>query len=145
MKVVLTLDESISKIKGSPGKLQQVLLNLILNARDAMERGGTLSVSTGQSAAGVRVVVTDTGSGIAPENVARIFDPFFTTKAAKRGTGLGLCVSYGIVREHGGAIEVESKLGQGTRFVLTFPETVSLLPARIEPQEQPETFQPVSG
>ena len=69
----------------------------------------------------MRVSVRDTGSGIAPENLARIFDPFFTTKGARKGTGLGLSVSYGIVREHGGEIEVESQPGQGTQFLLTFP------------------------
>jgi hypothetical protein len=69
----------------------------------------------------VRASVRDTGSGIAPENLARIFDPFFTTKGAVKGTGLGLSVSYGIVREHGGDIEVHSQPGKGTEFMLTFP------------------------
>jgi two-component system NtrC family sensor kinase len=121
MKVDLVLDDSIAQIKGSPGKLQQVFLNLFLNARDAMESGGSLAVETERWNGAVRVSVRDTGAGIAPENLARIFDPFFTTKGALKGTGLGLSVSYGIVREHGGDIEVHSQPGKGTQFVLTFP------------------------
>jgi len=121
MKTDLSLDDKIASVKGSPGKLQQVFLNLFLNARDAMESGGTLSVETRQVNGSVRVSVRDTGAGIAAENLARIFDPFFTTKGAKKGTGLGLSVSYGIVREHGGDITVQSQPGRGTQFLLTFP------------------------
>jgi hypothetical protein len=89
-----------------------------------MELGGVLAVKSGASDGLVRVTVADTGSGIAPEHLARVFDPFFTTKAARRGTGLGLSVSYGIVKEHSGEIEVESQTGAGTRFHVTFPEMV---------------------
>ena len=121
VKVDLALDDNIAVVKGSPGKLQQVFLNLFLNARDAMESGGTLSVETRQANGAVRINVRDTGGGIAGENLARIFDPFFTTKGAKKGTGLGLSVSYGIVREHGGDITVQSQMGKGTQFSLTFP------------------------
>jgi PAS domain S-box-containing protein len=125
VKVDLDLDESIAQIKGSPGKLQQVFLNLFLNARDAIESagssGGTLTIETGRANGAVRVSVRDTGSGIAPENLARIFDPFFTTKGIRKGTGLGLSVSYGIMREHGGEIAVQSQPGKGTQFLLTFP------------------------
>ena len=89
VKVDLALDESITLIKGSPGKLQQVFLNLFLNARDAIESGGasggSLTIETSQWNGAVRVSVRDTGSGIAPENLARIFDPFFTTKGARQG------------------------------------------------------------
>ncbi len=125
VKADLALDENIPLIKGSPGKLQQVFLNLFLNARDAIESGassgGSLAIETERWNGAVRVKVRDTGAGIAPENLARIFDPFFTTKGARKGTGLGLSVSYGIVREHGGNIEVQSQVGHGTQFVLTFP------------------------
>jgi two-component system NtrC family sensor kinase len=125
MKVDLGLDESLALIKGSPGKLQQVFLNLFLNARDAMETSGSsgssLAIETSGWNGAVRVSVRDTGAGIAPENLARIYDPFFTTKGALKGTGLGLSVSYGIVREHGGDIEVQSQPGKGTQFLLTFP------------------------
>jgi hypothetical protein len=115
------MNETISQIRGNQGKLQQVFLNLFINARDAMESGGTLSVTTKPDVGGVRVEVRDSGPGIPHENLARIFDPFFTTKGARKGTGLGLSVSYGIVEEHGGVIEVESKPGEGTVFRLEFP------------------------
>ncbi len=119
------LTPSISPIQGNPGKLQQVFLNLFLNAKDAMPGGGTLSVATSNGDL-VSVRVSDTGSGIAPENVHRIYDPFFTTKHApkegqSRGTGLGLSVTYGIIQEHAGKIRVESAPGSGTTFALDFP------------------------
>ncbi|MBM3760219.1 MAG: PAS domain S-box protein [Acidobacteria bacterium] len=123
--VAFNLDESIAPIKGNQGKLQQIFLNLFLNARDAMEslptRGGVLTIRTWADADLAHVEVADTGTGIAPDHLDRIFDPFFTTKGAKRGTGLGLSVTYGIVQEHGGAIDVSSTPGAGTRFRLDFP------------------------
>jgi signal transduction histidine kinase len=109
-------------------QLQQVFLNLFLNARDAMPKGGWLTVSTRTDGASVIAEVADTGSGIPPEQLARIYDPFFTTKAIGRGTGLGLSISYGIVREHDGTIRCDSAVGQGTRFTLTLP--VADVPAR---------------
>jgi hypothetical protein len=115
------LETDLPLIRGNAGKLQQVFLNLFINARDAMESGGTLRVTTKPDAVGVQVEVSDSGPGIPRENLARIFDPFFTTKGARKGTGLGLSVSYGIVEEHGGVIEVESKAGEGTVFRLEFP------------------------
>jgi len=115
-------EDPLPPIRGNTGKLQQVFLNLFLNARDAMERGGLLTIRTWSDDASVYVEVRDTGEGISAEHLARIYDPFFTTKAAKKGTGLGLSVTYGIVREHGGDIEVESQPGEGTRFQLGFPQ-----------------------
>jgi PAS domain S-box-containing protein len=119
------LTPAISPIQGNPGRLQQVFLNLFLNAKDAMPGGGTLSVAT-SNGSNVNVRVSDTGSGIAAENIQRIYDPFFTTKAApregqNRGTGLGLSVTYGIIQEHAGKIRVESHPGSGTTFALDFP------------------------
>lgn len=108
-------------IRGFEYKLQQVFLNLFLNARDAMPRGGWLSVSTRAAGETVTVEVGDTGSGIPSEHIARIYDPFFTTKTDGAGTGLGLSVTYGIVQEHGGTLSCESALGQGTRFILVLP------------------------
>ena len=106
---------------GDGPKLQQVLMNLILNARDAMPHGGRLEISTEADDDSVVISVRDTGLGIAPEHLAKIYDPFFTTKQIGKGTGLGLAVSYGIIRDHGGHINVESKLGEGTRFQITLP------------------------
>jgi PAS domain S-box-containing protein len=119
------LDQSLPRILGNPGKLQQVFLNLFLNAKDAMAGGGTLRVAT-EVNGHVAVAISDTGSGIAPEHVKRIYDPFFTTKSApregqRRGTGLGLAVTYGIIQEHAGKIEVQSEAGRGTTFHLEFP------------------------
>lgn len=109
-------------IFANAGKLQQVFTNLILNARDAMAAGGKITLRTmlvdGDE---IKVEVTDTGEGIAPENLGKIFDPFFTTKGVGNGTGLGLAVSYGIVQEHGGTIEAFSERGNGTTFMLSFP------------------------
>ena len=119
------LTPSISPILGNPGRLQQVFLNLFLNAKDAMPNGGTLSVATSNGET-VSVRVSDTGSGIAAEHIQRIYDPFFTTKTTpkegqSRGTGLGLSVTYGIIQEHAGKIRVESTPGTGTTFALDFP------------------------
>ena len=103
-------------------KLQQVFLNLFMNARDAMPRGGWLTVATHVRGARVTAEVADTGSGIPSEHLSRIYDPFFTTKGIGQGTGLGLSITYGIVREHEGTLDCESVVGQGTRFVLGFPQ-----------------------
>ncbi|HET9742902.1 MAG TPA: ATP-binding protein [Terriglobales bacterium] len=115
----------LPRVMGNSGKLQQVFLNLFLNAKDAMPQGGTIKVVTANGD-GVRVMISDTGSGIAPEHILRIYDPFFTTKnhprnGQHRGTGLGLSVSYGIIQEHAGKIQVNSRPGEGTTFALEFP------------------------
>ena len=121
IEVKLTTESALPPVKGNAGKLQQVFLNLFLNARDAMESGGTLTIRVWSEDGFARIDVADNGQGIQPENLARIYDPFFTTKAARKGTGLGLSVSYGIVREHGGTIEVESRWGAGSRFRVELP------------------------
>jgi two-component system, NtrC family, sensor kinase len=121
VEVRTDLDSELEPIRGNQGKLQQVFLNLFLNARDAMEPSGVLHVVTRRGAKGVEVDVIDTGHGIAPEHMGRIYDPFFTTKGVKKGTGLGLSVTYGIIQEHGGAIEAVSRPGEGTCFHLEFP------------------------
>ena len=108
-------------VQGVEFKLQQVLMNLFLNARDAMLKGGWLSISTRAGDAQAIVEVADTGSGISAEHLSRIYDPFFTTKAAGQGTGLGLSITYGVVQEHQGSIECDSVVGQGTRFKLSLP------------------------
>ncbi len=121
--VDLDLADELPPIHGNPGKLQQVFLNLLLNAKDAMPGGGRLRIATLVNG-NVEAVISDSGSGIAPENLKRIYDPFFTTKnmpGDRRGTGLGLSVSYGIIQEHAGKIHVESAVGSGTTFHLEFP------------------------
>ncbi len=133
VQVITSLDDALPPVKANPGKLQQVFLNLVLNARDAMSSGGVLAIKTWSGDNLIRIDIADNGGGIPPENLGRIFDPFFTTKAPKKGTGLGLSVVYGIVQEHGGTIEVESQVGQGTRFHLEFPVSTRT------PQPAPES------
>jgi hypothetical protein len=121
VRLELLLADKPPAVRGNTGQLQQVFLNLFLNARDAMEAGGLLVVRSSSEDGLARVDVVDNGPGIPPEHLTRIYDPFFTTKSARKGTGLGLAVTYGIVKEHGGSIEVESRPGAGTRFRLEFP------------------------
>jgi signal transduction histidine kinase len=104
-------------------KMHQVLVNIILNALDAMRDGGQLTIRTGFSerAGCCRVAVSDTGSGIRTEDMARLFEPFFTTKEVGRGLGLGLAIAYGIVSQHGGTIDVQSQVGVGSTFRLVLP------------------------
>jgi two-component system, NtrC family, sensor kinase len=109
-------------VQGIEYKLQQVFLNLFLNARDAMPRGGWLTIATSMREDGAAMVeVSDTGSGIPADHLSRIYDPFFTTKDIGKGTGLGLSITYGIIQEHGGTIKCESAVGQGTRFTIALP------------------------
>ena len=108
-------------VQGIEHKLQQVFLNLFLNARDAMPKGGWLTIVTREDRNGAVVEIGDTGSGIPAEQLSRIYDPFFTTKEIGKGTGLGLSITYGIVQEHGGTITCDSQVGQGTRFSIRLP------------------------
>ena len=121
VKVRRELSPAPPVVQGVEFKLQQVFLNLFLNARDAMPKGGWLTVRTHVDEQHTIVDVADTGSGIPPELLSRIYDPFFTTKAPGQGTGLGLSVTYGVMQEHHGVIECESDPGHGTRFTLTLP------------------------
>ena len=122
VEVVKNYSDSSPKIFGSAGKLQQVFTNLVINARDAIIGGGEITLKTSfENEDEVIIEVSDTGTGIEPENLTKIFDPFFTTKAVGSGTGLGLAVSYGIVQEHAGNIEATSEVGKGTTFHLIFP------------------------
>ncbi|HLK47358.1 MAG TPA: ATP-binding protein [Bryobacteraceae bacterium] len=121
IQVTAQLDADLPAVHGNGGKLQQVFLNLFLNARDAMPGGGTLEVRTWSEDSSAKIEVADTGGGIAPEHLNRIYDPFFTTKAARKGTGLGLSVTYGIIQEHGGSIEVSNRRSGGARFRLDLP------------------------
>ncbi len=133
VEVQMKLPEAPVVCDVDSGQIQQVLLNLMMNGIHAMKRGGTLHVEVdtarvvppadvgGIANDYIRVRVRDTGAGIAPENQARIFEPFFTTKDVGEGTGLGLAVSWGIVREHEGWLEVESQVGQGSTFAVFLP------------------------
>jgi signal transduction histidine kinase len=121
IKVRKELVERLPPVRGNENRMQQVFFNLLLNARDAMPRGGWLTLATRADDEVVAVEVRDTGDGIKREHIKRIYDPFFTTKGMGRGTGLGLSVSYGIVQEHGGSIAVDSLPGQGTTFRVILP------------------------
>lgn len=136
IQVRLLLPPSKLRIKADPSQIEQVLVNLVVNARDAMPRGGTLTIQAGEMevqstdedsevAPGpyARLSVTDTGDGMSPDTLSRVFEPFFTTKAPGLGTGLGLSTVFGIVKQSGGTIEVRSKEGEGTHLVMCFPTT----------------------
>jgi signal transduction histidine kinase len=125
IKVRRDLCPSPALVAGIEHKLQQVFLNLFLNARDAMPKGGWLSVGTRIDNQHVIAEVADTGSGIPSEHLSRIYDPFFTTKLIGKGTGLGLSITYGIVREHEGTLTCQSAIGQGTRFTVSLPESAA--------------------
>ncbi len=144
ISVVKVVSEEVGPVKGDSAQLQQVIFNLAQNAQHAMESGGTLTVNIGRSAREryVEVRITDTGIGIAEENLPRIFEPFFTTKGAYgggsgQGTGLGLSVVHGIVEAHGGSVSVSSREGEGTCFAVELP----LWPEEA-PQAAPETAAP---
>ncbi len=121
VQIKTEFDPGAPTIHGNAGKLQQVFLNLFLNARDAMPSGGALEVRTWREGTRARIEVADSGSGIAAEHLHRIYDPFFTTKALRKGTGLGLSVSYGIIQEHAGSIEVSNRPSGGARFRIELP------------------------
>ena len=152
--VRLDLDEDLYKVEADASQMQQALLNLCVNSRDAMPRGGLITIETRNeflslAAAGkiadaspgayARLSVRDTGEGIAPENLSRVFDPFFTTKPVGQGTGLGLAMVYGAVQSLGGFITVESEVGKGAKFNLWIPscETVDAIPTPPPSQATP--------
>ncbi|MEK6742017.1 MAG: ATP-binding protein [Nitrospirota bacterium] len=118
---VITDVQNVRPVKIDPDQMQQVFLNLLLNARDAMPEGGKLDISMKESEGRVAMVFADTGTGIETEVKDKVFDPFFTTKGPTRGTGLGLSICYSIVKDHGGTIEVESEKDKGTKFIITLP------------------------
>ena len=150
IRIITDLDESVARILADPGQVEQVIMNLAVNAQDAMPQGGTLILRThpadvtetdflppdaliGETA--VRMTVCDTGVGMDAETCARIFDPFFTTKEMGKGTGLGLAMVYGIVTRHGGRIRVRSEVGKGTMFDIDWPAAPSI------EEPHPSTFE----
>ena len=121
IKTLFHFAQGLPRVQADANQLQQVLVNLSLNACEAMPDGGTLSISTRGSDEKVLVSIADTGCGIKAEHLEMIFDPFFTTKPVGKGTGLGLSVSYGIIRQHGGIMKVKSQEGRGTTFTFILP------------------------
>lgn len=147
VEVRSVLEAGLPAMLADRGQIEQVIMNLVLNACDAMGQGGTVEIRTvmfprsmvskkppGELRDAVGIVVRDSGTGMAPETLARIFEPFFTTKPRARGTGLGLAVVHGIVQQHGGEIRVESRVGQGTAFTILLPAT-DQVPATPPPME----------
>jgi two-component system NtrC family sensor kinase len=119
----LNLKEDLPSVVSDKGQLQQVLLNIINNAIDVVEKGGLIEIFTDiKDENAIRVSVRDNGHGIPEDIIKHIFEPFFTTKEKGKGTGLGLSISYGIMRKMGGTILVESKVGKGTTFIVEIPQ-----------------------
>ncbi len=133
IEVVREFAEGVPPIWVDVGQVQQVFFNIIQNAVHAMPDGGRLTIRVEERAGCVAIAFSDTGIGIPPENLGRIFDPFFTTKEQGKGTGLGLSVSYGIVTQHGGKIEVESQVGVGATFTVLLPAHTATSPVTIPP------------
>ncbi|MBW1732090.1 MAG: GHKL domain-containing protein [Deltaproteobacteria bacterium] len=122
VKLECNTPERIPPIRGNLHNLEQVFLNLLLNAIQAMPNGGKITIGVREAEDGyVAIEVSDTGVGIKPEALEKIFDPFYTTKPAGRGTGLGLSIVYGIVKKHGGYVEVKSEVNVGTTFTVYLP------------------------
>jgi len=131
IEIIKELDTSLPPMLGNAGQLKQVFLNIIINAADATHGRGALTIKTFPSEDGDKIVIEfiDTGGGIPEDILPRIFDPFYTTKKVGEGTGLGLSMSYGIVKEHKGSIEVDTVLGSGTTFRVLLPVEYEEAPA----------------
>ena len=123
IRIEKDFDRELPQVRVDGGKIQQVLMNIIMNAAEAMGPGGFLKISTRNRKPEnkAEIAVSDTGCGISPENLKKVFDPFFTTKGVGKGVGLGLAICHGIVEKHGGAINIESEPGKGTRVTLLLP------------------------
>ncbi len=132
--IIKDYTETLPEVLVDPGQIEQVLINIVINASQAMSDGGSLKIRTypGRHNKFLHIEISDTGGGISEENLQKIFDPFFSTKGAN-GTGLGLSVSYGIIENHGGHIEVSSRLGEGTTFLVKLPFGD---PAELNPPEE---------
>ncbi len=137
IRLVFALDPGMGPVEADHNQLEQVIMNLVVNARDAMPKGGTLTLETRSRQGFATFSVTDTGDGMAPEVVGRIFEPFFTTKGVGKGTGLGLSTALGIVEQSGGTLEVHSTPGLGTTFTVSLPFATDLV-AKPQAAEEPE-------
>jgi signal transduction histidine kinase len=132
VEVVTKFASDLPMVLADGHQIQQVILNLVNNARQAIEAhqdSGRVTIFTEFKEPVVRIIIKDSGPGISPENLKRIFDPFFTTKEVGKGTGLGLSLCYGLIKEHGGSINVESRLGDGAAFIIELPATLGTIPA----------------
>ena len=125
IQIITQLDNNLPSIVIDPSQVQRVFINMIVNAAEAMNGNGQLSISTKRDLAKdcIEITFSDSGTGISEENLEKIFDPFFTTKETGHGVGLGLAISYGIIKEHGGTVSVESEVGKGTTFIIRLPIT----------------------
>ena len=121
IELAMKLDEDLPEVHADPAQVGQVVMNMLLNAIHAISPPGRIEVATRRNGNAVEIVFSDTGQGIPEKHIHKIFDPFFTTKDAFKGTGLGLAVSYGIIKKHGGDIEVSSAAGKGTTFTVRLP------------------------
>jgi two-component system NtrC family sensor kinase len=131
VQIVRKYDPAIPKIQADPGQLQQVFVNLLNNAAEAMPAGGAITLSTQLvDSQAVEIKVSDTGCGIPEEHLGQLFTPFFTTKPPGQGTGLGLSIVYGIIKMHRGQISVSSRVGEGTTFTITLPMRLVLEESR---------------
>ncbi|WP_022706747.1 hybrid sensor histidine kinase/response regulator [Paracoccus zeaxanthinifaciens] len=154
--LAITYDPALRAVRADKRQLEQVIMNLVVNARDAMPDGGQISVRAENAAMSdtvqrddvamppgdyVRIVVRDEGTGIAPEHLAKIFEPFFTTKRIGEGTGLGLSTAYGIVKQTGGYIFCDSAMGKGTTFSIYFPANEAVIPEAVAPRPAPQVRQ----
>jgi signal transduction histidine kinase len=141
----LNLAETLPPVTGHSGKMQQVFTNILINSLQAINSGsGSIKVETSCADNWVKVCMTDTGEGIPPENMDKIFEPFFTTKEIGQGTGLGLSVTYGLVRDMGGNIHVDSVVGNGTTFTVMFPAADTREKAAGTPETSRETAREAS-
>lgn len=121
IQISLELDPDLPPVMGDKSQLQQVFINIAINASEAMESGGKFSIATAVRDNFVEIRMSDTGGGMPPEDMDKIFEPFFTTKSTQKGTGLGLSVSHGIIHKHGGIIAVQSEINKGTTFTIKLP------------------------
>jgi two-component system NtrC family sensor kinase len=129
VKFVSQVDPSLPDIQADPAQLREVFVNLMTNAAEAMEGGGSLTITTASAEDEmIKIAFQDTGCGIPEQNLSKIFTPFFTTKAIGKGTGLGLAIVYGIIKMHRGQIYVESEVGVGSTFTITLPVRLPILP-----------------
>jgi signal transduction histidine kinase len=125
IEVIKQYDDTIPSIEGYPGKLNQVFLNILSNAIDALEEKGEIKIITNNNKNDISIIIQDNGQGMNEETKSKIFDPFYTTKVVGQGTGLGLSISYGIVVDHKGSIKVNSEPGKGTEFIIILPKMMN--------------------